>query len=201
MNSQHSTSDTATSESLLERAKQSEPEAWEQLCALYGPLVYHWIRHGGVPESDAPDLFQEVFQSVVKSLPSFRRDRPGDRFRGWLFTITRRKVIDHFRRNARQVTPKGGTDFYQRMQELPDEEDPSTVSQLANEGPNLFHRALELIKAEFEQRTWDAFWKTSIENQSVKDVAELLQMSTDAVYQARSRILRRMRHEFGELLT
>jgi RNA polymerase sigma-70 factor (ECF subfamily) len=47
--------------------------------------------------ADAADLGREVFLAVAKGIASFRRDKPGDSFRGWLFGITRNKVVDHWR--------------------------------------------------------------------------------------------------------
>jgi RNA polymerase sigma-70 factor, ECF subfamily len=52
---------------------------------------------------------------------------------------------------------------------------------------------------EFENRTWDAFWRTVIEGQSPADVAADLEMSIPAVYKAKSRVLGRFRQVLAEL--
>ena len=62
----------------------------------------------------------------------------------------------------------------------------------------LFNRALELIRAEFEERTWLAFWRTVVEGQAPKDVAADLSMSPGAVRVAKSRVLHRLRAELGD---
>jgi DNA-directed RNA polymerase specialized sigma24 family protein len=64
----------------------------------------------GPAEPDAADIVQEVFQAVLTHLADFRRSRPEDRFRGWLRTIVRNKVHDHFRRLGREPGGVGGTD-------------------------------------------------------------------------------------------
>jgi RNA polymerase sigma-70 factor (ECF subfamily) len=64
----------------------------------------------------------------------------------------------------------------------------------------LLHRALELVRLEFEDRTWQAFWWVTVEGQAVADVAGDLGMSRNAVYIARSRILPRLHQEFGDLI-
>src|SRR3954449_478489 len=102
--------ETTTSRSLLIQLKDGQPAAWERLTSLYAPLVYHWCRGMRLPEQDMPDVFQQVFQSVAAHIQAFRKDRPGDTFRHWLRAITRNKVRDHFRRNARQAQAAGGTD-------------------------------------------------------------------------------------------
>jgi DNA-directed RNA polymerase specialized sigma24 family protein len=56
-----------------------------------------------VSEADAADVSQDVFAAVARHIADFRRERPGDSFRGWLWTITRNKVRYHWRRLADEV--------------------------------------------------------------------------------------------------
>ena len=60
-------------------------------------------------------------------------------------------------------------------------------------------RLLEQIQDEFKEATWQAFWRTTIESQYPADVARDLNLSVDSVYQAKSRVLRRLRRELKEL--
>src|SRR4051812_31651419 len=78
-----------TSLTLLQRLRQNEPAAWEIMVRLYGPLVARWCARAGVHGADADDVAQEVFRVAAGKLDAFRRDRPGDTFRGWLRGITR----------------------------------------------------------------------------------------------------------------
>src|SRR5262249_56949881 len=94
--------------SLLERLRAGQDGAWERLARLYGPTIYVWCRSAGVSEADAADVSQEVLAAVARHLADFRRERPGDSFRGWLWTITRNKVRDHWRRRVDQVQAAGG---------------------------------------------------------------------------------------------
>ena len=87
----------STSRSLLADVRRAVPAAWERLVRLYAPLVASWCRRWGVAEQDLVDVLQEVFLSVSGHLDRFRKERPADTFRGWLFTITRNKVRDHYR--------------------------------------------------------------------------------------------------------
>jgi RNA polymerase sigma-70 factor (ECF subfamily) len=63
----------------------------------------------------------------------------------------------------------------------------------------LWRRAVELLRTEFEEHTWQAFWQVAIDGRTLAEVAERLGMSVAAVYQAKSRVLRRLRQEFQEL--
>jgi RNA polymerase sigma-70 factor, ECF subfamily len=188
-------SSTATSRSLLARARDHDPGAWERMVALYAPLVLHWCRRWGLPTTDAADVFQDVFQSVAAHLGGFRRDRDGDTFRGWLRAITRNKVNDYFRRREREPGAVGGSEARVLLAQLPE---PIPADEDAAENAVL-HRALDLVRGEFEPRTWQAFWRTAVEDLPAGDVAAELGMSAGAVRVAKSRVLHRLRAELGDL--
>lgn len=59
----------------------------------------------------------------------------------------------------------------------------------------LVQRALELLRAEFEERTYQAFWRMAIEHHSTAEVAAELGMTNRAVRQAKYRVLCRLRQE------
>ena len=190
----------ATSLTLLQRAQARQPAAWERLVDLYAPLVLHWCRRARLNEQDAADVFQEVFRSVAEHLAEFRRDRPGDSFRGWLRTIARNKALDHFRRQQRQPAASGGSDAQKLLLELPDlntEEPDATENGLLT---RQLHQALELIRPEVEEQTWRAFWLVQMDNREPREVAVVLNMTPAAVRKARYRILDRLRQELGDLL-
>jgi RNA polymerase sigma-70 factor (ECF subfamily) len=169
---------------------------------LYAPLVFAWCRRWDLQEQDTADIFQEVFQAVARHLGSFRKTRPGDTFRGWLRAITRNKIHDHFRRLGREPGGVGGTDAQTRLAQLPARPPAEEDSSGADEAErSLFYRGLDLIRGEFEERTWQAFWRTAVEGRSPKDVAAELGMSPGAVRVAKCRVLQRLREELGDLLT
>lgn len=190
---------SSISSTLLERLRARQPEAWQRFVDLYGPVVYRWCRQLGVGQADAADVVQDVFAAVAADVGRFRRDRPGDSFGAWLRTITRHRVYDHFRRRQGQPGADGGTSAYQRLLNLAEtEEEPSAAPPVEKE-PRFSRRVLESIRAEFEPRTWDAFWRIVVDGQSPGEVAAALGMSLPAVYQAKSRVLRRLRRELGGL--
>jgi RNA polymerase sigma-70 factor (ECF subfamily) len=153
-----------------------------------------------VPEADAADVSQEVFAAVARHIADFRRERPGDSFRGWLWTITRNKVRDHWRRHADEVQAAGGTTAQQVMNQVPEDGPPDTETGAEGEASDLYRRALELIRSEFEERTWRAFLMVTMEGRLPADVAAALGTTPGAVYIAKSRVLKRLRDEFGDLI-
>jgi RNA polymerase sigma-70 factor (ECF subfamily) len=140
---------------------------------------------------------QEVFQAVARKITDFRREGPSATFRGWLHTITRHKILDHLRRQRRKVNGTGGPEAQERLLQVPSED---YEEDEAAETTLLYHRALELLRREFEERTWQAFWRVTISDQTPADVAVGLGMTINAVYLAKCRVLRRLREEFADLL-
>lgn len=185
---------------MLDGARARDAAAWERLVKLYAPLVLSWCRGLGLRPDDAADVFQEVFQSVATHLDGFRRERPGDTFRGWLRTITRNKVNDHFRRREKEPAGVGGSEARDLLAQVPGAL-PTEETPIAEEPEGaLLHRALELLRSEFEPKTWQAFWQTAVDGRSATDVAADLGMSPGAVRVAKSRVLHRLREDLGELL-
>ena len=187
--------------SLLDRVRAQDDAAWQRLVDLYSPLVFTWCRRCGMNSEDASDLMQEVFIAVATHIGDFRRDRSGDTFRGWLRTIARNKIRDHFRRREKQPPAIGGSTVQMRFQQIPDEKiDESMCSSEKEDASGLFHRGLEAIRSEFVERTWQAFWLVVVEDRSSAHVAEELGMKVGAVRNAKYKVLRRLRSEFGDLL-
>jgi RNA polymerase sigma-70 factor (ECF subfamily) len=190
---------TSTSRSLLARVHKNDAAAWDRLVALYTPLVWHWCRKLDLPRQDAADVFQEVFRSVAVHIRNFHLDRPGDTFRGWLRTITRNKVHDHFRAQKREPQAAGGSEARVWWTRVPETTGVDAAIETDERYDHLFHRALELIKAEFQERTWLAFWKVVVEGQSPQLIAQELNMSPGSVRVAKCRVLHRLRLELGDL--
>jgi RNA polymerase sigma-70 factor (ECF subfamily) len=182
----------STASSLVAGVKALDPGAWRQLAALYGPLIYGWVRRAGVRAEDASDVTQEVFRAVARAAPQLRHDRPGDTFRGWLWTVTRNKLRDAQRRQTGRPRAAGGTDA-QELLLLIAEPDTGTGPGPPEELGGVLQRAVELVRGEFEPLSWDAFWRVTVEGRSAAAVAAELGVTTNAVYVARSRILRRLR--------
>jgi RNA polymerase sigma-70 factor (ECF subfamily) len=166
-------------------------QAWNRFAQLYTPLLYDWARRLGLQDSDAADLVQEVFVVLVRQLPGFRYE-PGKSFRGWLRTVLANKWRD---RRRVQVPVTGAA-------ALTDLAAPDEVAEIeeAEYRHYLVGRALELLRPEFPAATWQAFQAYGLAGRAVAEVAAELNTSVNAVYLAKSRVLRRLRQELEGLL-
>ncbi len=143
-------------------------------------------------------MAQEVFARAAAALDTFRHGGPADTFRGWLRTVTRHRVAEHFRRERRHIAAAGGTAALGVVLNHPDDpaEPDAEERELCGQ---LYRRSLELVRGEFEPRTWQMFWRSVVDGLATAAVAAELAATTAAVRQARSRVLRRIREEVGEL--
>jgi RNA polymerase sigma-70 factor (ECF subfamily) len=181
--------------SLLERLRQpGEQAAWERFVKLYTPLLWQWVRRLGSHGQDADDVVQEVFTVLVQKMPEFQYD-PDKRFRGWLWTVTANKVREKQRRQQVAV-PGAGQDA---LAEAAGPDGAEAVSE-AEYQQYVVRRALQLMQAEFQPTTWKAFWECVVTDRPGGEVAAELGLSIDAVYAAKSRVLRRLRQELAGLL-
>lgn len=191
---------TSTSRSLLAGLNARDDATWSRLVRLYTPLVYHWCKKHQLSHDDIPDVIQEVFKAVAEHIDAFRKDRPQDTFRGWLRVITRNKAMDLYRRLGKEARGEGGTVALQRLEAIPAPEDHETADD-ANDGEAnsiLFRQALDLIRDEFREPTWKAFWQVVVEGRRPVDVATDMAMSPGAVRVAKCRVLQRLRLELGD---
>ena len=182
-----------TSPSLIGRVKRRDADAWEMMARLYGPFVYGWARRSGLQDHDAADIVQEVFQSVARAIDRFDCDVPGSTFRGWLWTITRNAVRQYARDRVRQPIAFGGTDAQSRINALQQSVVDDAETDAASTKTALAHRALRLIREEFEPLTWQAFWRVTIDGCAAVEIARELELTPGAVRQAKYRVLCRLR--------
>jgi RNA polymerase sigma-70 factor (ECF subfamily) len=192
---------TSTSTSLLDRVKARDAEAWQRLVALYGPTVFLWCRKAGLTIHDAADVVQEIFAAVVQGVADLRRERPGDSFRAWLKKIAQNKICDHYRQTQRQPRASGGTTAQERLRQIAEPQLASSLSEpFCQQSEGLELRTLQLIRGEFEERTWRAFWRMAVDARRAAEVADELGMTKKAVRQAKYRVLSRLRQELDGLL-
>lgn len=168
--------------------------AWQEFMQLYGPVVYGFARKRGLQDADAADLMQDVMRSVSSAIGRLDYDRSQGTFRGWLFTITRNKVFSFL--SARRIRPQatGDTATNRLLDTHPDVSDGSETWEVEYQR-RIAALAMERIKSEFQDKTWQSFWLTAVEGVAAPEVAQRVGLSPGAVYVAKSRVLARLKEE------
>lgn len=176
-----------TSVSLLQRAKSKDSEAWATIVSLYTPLLRYWARRSGLDGVDADDVVQEVFFAAFEKFDEFTHGAKRS-FRAWLRAIAINRCRERFRhmKVAGRGTGSAGLSGVLTNEELEkiwDQEHQRSIVA----------RALELMKEEFEQKTWRACWELTVNERPAVDVAAELGLTPNACFLAKSRVLRRLR--------
>lgn len=187
---------TATPVSLLLRLKTAKPDAieWEYLQAMYLPLVQAWLARVPGLGDEAADLAQDVLVVLVRELPRFERIREGS-FRAWLRRITVNRARAFCRQRKRR--PVEADAF------LMEWEDPASALSAEwdrEHDRHVFERLLRAVEADFSPTTWAAFQRASRDRLPAAMVAVELGISENAVLQAKSRVLKRLRAEAAGLI-
>ncbi len=190
-----------TSSTLLERARDEDRNAWEVLVKLYAPLVFSWCRKQDLQVHDAENVCQEVFASAYVGLHAFRKSKTSDSFRAWLRTIARNKFIDHIRREKKNNKEQVGIEARKIIEKTVDEKMAEyDEKERQQELYQLYRGALDLVRAYFSDQDVRVFTRVVIEGTPPAQVAGELGIPINIVYLAKSRILKRLRDDFGDLL-
>jgi RNA polymerase sigma-70 factor (ECF subfamily) len=180
--------------SLLERLRRPDAQAaWKRFVELYTPLIYSWAGRLGLQASDAADLVQDVFVTLLRAMPAFRYD-PSRSFRSWLRTLVANRWRDSCRRAAAR---RQGQEPRPEELALPDTAEAVWEEEYRQ---HLVAQALRLMQSDFQPATWQACWRIVVEGQAPADVARDLGITLAAAYTAKSRVLHRLRQELEGML-
>lgn len=176
--------------SLLARlADGQDNEAWREFSDRYGALLRGFARARGLSACDCDDVVQDVIAALVRHMPNFRYDPSKGRFRGYLKTIAVREIQRRLGADG-QATPISDVEAFAA-------DDPEQEAVWELEWRQYHMRlAMRSIDAEFNAVDRLAFQRYGVEGLGARETAEALGLSLDQVYQAKSRILRRL----GELI-
>jgi RNA polymerase sigma-70 factor (ECF subfamily) len=181
-----------TRASLLLRLRDPRDEgAWGEFVQLYAPLVYGYARKQGLQDADAADLSQEVLRAVAGAVGRLEYDPSRGSFRNWLFTVVRRKLSNWRRDGKGRARGSGDPATQQLLEQCPAPE--GGAAWEAEWQRRLFAWACVQARRGVTDATWQAFWRTAVDGEPIKQVAADLGLTAAAVYLARCRVVARLK--------
>ena len=184
--------DSQTRATLLDRIQNgADPVALEEFLARYWRLIFTAARHRGCSEHTAEEVVQDVMLAVFEKKAVFCYDPARGRFRDWLGAVVRNKVAERRRRPSELVRSRGG-DGQALDPAAPDAHEPDAAWEAAFEQATLAF-LLDVVRRETSPRTYQAFELCASGRLSGAEVARVTGLSRNAVYQARKKVLRRLR--------
>jgi len=181
--------DTEISDGVL-AAGQGEHWALTELFRAYQPPLLRYLR-AQEPHA-AEDLAGDVWVAVARGLSQFSGDEAG--FRGWLFTIARRRLIDHRRRSARQRTDVVSSDRLDTIDEWGLGGDPASevLERLGAQG------AVDTLVEQLSPDQAEAVLLRVVGGLSVAETARIMQRPAGAVRVLCHRALRQLATRYGD---
>src|SRR5207248_5064340 len=171
---------------LVERGKQGNREALEELYLIHFDRVYSYLHMSVGNRHDAEDLTTQVFVKMLESIGKFRwRSAP---FSAWLFRIAHNLAMDHFRANKR----------WQPEENVPEPEPPedSAAEEEALEsiGRQSMLELIEQLSHEQQQVLTLKF----VFNFSNADAATILDKTEGAIKSLQHRALASLQRQLGQ---
>jgi RNA polymerase sigma-70 factor (ECF subfamily) len=154
-------------------------------------MIFDFSRSRGLQEQDAAEVMQESLLQIAKSIQDFEYQPERGRFRGWVGSIVRSKLIEFHRKQSRQ--PK--------LQDATLDNISASTDGAWNEVwlDHVVEAALSRVEIRLASQTWTAFRLVWLEHVDPSQVAIRLGRDVAWVYLAKSRGLRLLREEVSFL--
>lgn len=179
-----------TSTTLLDGLRDpANDAAWRRFYARYTPMLHSYARRVGLSDADAQDAVADALCTFVRAYRDGRYDRTRARLKSWLGGIAHYKI-----RRLRER--RAGVTLDPNLPDL-SEPDPDFDREWQLERLN---EALEMLRGEIEPDTYQAFDLYALKDWPAEKVACFLGVSTNVVYIAKTRVLKRLREIVGELV-
>lgn len=180
-----------TKKSLLEAIHEGNEVSWREFYDTYRPLVILRGSDFRLNAAELEDLMQMVLLDIFKSGKKFRYDRKQGRFRDYLRRIITHNAIDLIRK--RKNCELCDIDLSQFEDEVSEER------WLVEWQQHILKQAMEQLKLQLEDITFQAFEFYAIKEEPAENVAKFLKIPVGMVYVAKSRALAKLRKIVNQL--
>lgn len=173
---------------LLRLSEGSDKGAWVEFFDRYSELIRGFARRQNVPPTECDDILQDVLVALTRSMPGFSYDPAKGKFRSYLKTVVLRAIFRRSRQKSGNVPLENVEAIVSRQSG-----DDATEALWETEWRQYHLRlAMKSISIEFSPADRHAFERYAVAGDDARNTADSLGISVDQVYQAKSRILRRL---------
>jgi RNA polymerase sigma-70 factor (ECF subfamily) len=165
-------------------------DAWQSFADRFRAPVVSFARSMGLAPVDAEDVAQETLVAFAQAYKDGKYDPSKGRLSRFLFGIAYRQSL-RARRSVggpgNVVTPGSGV-----LSQIPDEQTATGIWDTEWER-TLLERCLQQVRAEVEPETFRAFELVVREEKTPDEAANTLNVTVKSVYNAKHRVLKRIR--------
>jgi RNA polymerase sigma-70 factor (ECF subfamily) len=177
---------------LVEKARDGNRLAFDQLIDRYQGDIYRMIYYRIHRQMDAEDLTQDVF---VRAYRSIARLREPQRFRSWLYTIAVNRVNDYLRKKRVRSIFKSSDEGPEIQPEADDRrENPEALEQVLKED---FWRQVGRIARKLSKMEREVFMLRFMDDLNIAEIAQILKKSESTVKTHLYRALAKFKKEKG----
>ena len=193
-----------TESSLLREIKSlSNARGWTRFYETYAPMIERFALRSNLSRDESHMVVQDTMLQVARMMPDFDYDRNKGKFKSWLFTCAKWRILDAYR-----ARPKHTVDFQRNPSALGDEPgleqwDPgvSCFEKLWDEEweQQIQRDALEVVKNKVSGVHYQLFCLYVLEGLPAAKVAEMVGVRVAHVHLVKCRVGRLVRKELAAL--
>ncbi|MDI1289118.1 MAG: sigma-70 family RNA polymerase sigma factor [bacterium] len=173
--------------SLIARlSEEADGVAWAEFWIRYGDLIRGFCIRRGLQAADIDDIAQDVMLSLTKAMPGFQYDPAKGLFRSYLKTVVIHAIGRKF--GQKRLPVRLQATETEPVPDGPDDE-PHWEAEWRRYH---YRRAMMTLENEFTDRDRDIFHRYATLGQPVAAVAADFSLSEAAIYQIKTRFLRRL---------
>ncbi|UCC31970.1 MAG: sigma-70 family RNA polymerase sigma factor [Phycisphaerales bacterium] len=166
----------------------ADSAAWQEFHDRYGELLRGFARRRGLQPADTDDVAQDVLLALIRIMPDFRYDPAKGKFRSYLKTAALRAILKRSRQRRGEVDI-GDIEEATRIANVDPEVEEAWEAEWRQYHLRLAMRAIDV---EFDGAHRQAFQRYAVEGRGARETAAALNMSLESVYQAKSRVMKRL---------
>jgi RNA polymerase sigma factor (sigma-70 family) len=169
---------------LVERVRDGDQHAWNQLVERYAPLVWGICRRFELGRADADDVGQTVWLKLIEQVQAIR---DAAALPGWIATTTRRECLRVLRTDRSRQQAELRTEPEQARSETIEVELELELERAER------HIALRLAFQQLQPRCQELLSLLFAEGTSYRDIGDKLGMKVGAIGPSRQRCLAELR--------
>lgn len=169
--------------SLLSAVRRGDEIGWNDFYDNYKPLI---LLRGGdrrLTQTEKEELVQLVMVAFFNASKTFHYDKTQGRFRDYLKRIIDNRAYDIIRKRKDGTVSIESEDF--GIEDLPEETENHWEIEWKN---HLLKQAMEELKLKIDPTTYQSYHLFVLEELPAKEVAKMLEIKPNAVYQHKSRV-------------
>lgn len=182
---------TTTSTILEGLADHDDRRAWQRFVVRFRSPVVRFARGMGLAEVDAEDVAQETLIAFANALREGEYERSKGRLSHFLFGIAHRQAMNRRRREARDRKRQNAK--IESLETTPTVDDVAADQWNREWEHSILEQCMKQVRLEVSATSYQAFELAVRDQKPATEVAELLNIPVKTVYNAKHRILKRIR--------